>query len=99
MGWVRKKIRANWKIAQDAFQEAYHEVETHWDAMAYLAGSHTRYDVWDDEHSQVLDKNKRHCDDSLEKRKPGTCGVRFCYKSENRITGGEICESDGDKNR
>jgi phenylpropionate dioxygenase-like ring-hydroxylating dioxygenase large terminal subunit len=53
IGWVHKKIRANWKIAQDAFQEAYHEVETHWDAMAYLAGSHTRYDVWDDEHSQV----------------------------------------------
>lgn len=53
VGWVRKKIRCNWKIAQDAFQEAYHEVETHWDAMAYMAGSHTRYDVWDDADSQV----------------------------------------------
>lgn len=45
---LRKKIRANWKVAQDAFQEAYHVTETHWDTLAIFNETETIYDCWQD---------------------------------------------------
>lgn len=43
---MRKKIRANWKLAQEAFMEAYHMVETHWDALPFSGDANTLYDCW-----------------------------------------------------
>lgn len=43
---MHKKIRANWKLAQEAFMEAYHMVETHWDALPFSGDANTLYDCW-----------------------------------------------------
>ena len=44
---VAKVIEANWKIAQEAFCEAYHVGATHPQASAYLGDTNTQVDVWD----------------------------------------------------
>lgn len=49
----RKKIRANWKLAIEAFLESYHVVETHRQALSFTGDTTTAYDVWDDEKSQI----------------------------------------------
>jgi phenylpropionate dioxygenase-like ring-hydroxylating dioxygenase large terminal subunit len=49
----RKKLRANWKQAQEAFLEAYHVIETHPNILTYNADTATRYDTWDDGKSQI----------------------------------------------
>lgn len=41
-----KKIRANWKLAQEAFMEAYHMVYTHWDALPFSGDANSLYDAW-----------------------------------------------------
>jgi phenylpropionate dioxygenase-like ring-hydroxylating dioxygenase large terminal subunit len=45
----RQKIRANWKVVQEAFQEGYHTTETHWDSLAVFGETATTYDCWDGE--------------------------------------------------
>lgn len=49
----RKKIRANWKLALEAFLEAYHLAETHSQVMSFNSDTTTAYDTWDDGKSQV----------------------------------------------
>jgi phenylpropionate dioxygenase-like ring-hydroxylating dioxygenase large terminal subunit len=49
---MRKKIRANWKLAQEAFMEAYHMVETHWDALPFSGDANTLYDCWSADDNQ-----------------------------------------------
>lgn len=49
----RKFVRCNWKIAQEAFMEGYHVVETHWDGMPFFGSAYTRYDNWSDEVSHT----------------------------------------------
>ena len=44
---VIKTIRANWKIAQEAFCEAYHVNGTHPQVMPYLGDTNSQIDVWD----------------------------------------------------
>jgi nitrite reductase/ring-hydroxylating ferredoxin subunit len=44
---VSKRIRANWKIAQEAFSEAYHVGGTHPQAVAYLGDVNSQVDVFD----------------------------------------------------
>lgn len=44
----RKKLRANWKLAQEAFLEAYHVMETHPNIMSYNSDTGACYDIWDD---------------------------------------------------
>ena len=43
---VAKVIRCNWKIAQEAFMEAYHVVATHPQILASLGDSNSQYDVF-----------------------------------------------------
>jgi phenylpropionate dioxygenase-like ring-hydroxylating dioxygenase large terminal subunit len=49
----RKRMRGNWKQAQEAFLEAYHVIVTHPQILGYNGDTTTRYDVWDDGKSQV----------------------------------------------
>lgn len=43
---VAKVIRANWKIAQEAFCEAFHVNATHPQAVPYLGDTNSQVDVW-----------------------------------------------------
>lgn len=44
---VTKVIAANWKIAQEAFCEAYHVNATHPQILTYLGDTNSQVDVWD----------------------------------------------------
>jgi phenylpropionate dioxygenase-like ring-hydroxylating dioxygenase large terminal subunit len=44
---IAKEIRANWKIAQEAFCEAFHVNATHPQTMPYLGDTNSQVDVWD----------------------------------------------------
>jgi phenylpropionate dioxygenase-like ring-hydroxylating dioxygenase large terminal subunit len=44
---VIKEMRANWKIAQEAFCEAFHVNATHPQTMPYLGDTNSQVDVWD----------------------------------------------------
>lgn len=50
---VKKVIKANWKVAMEAFLESYHTIETHPQILNTLADASTKYDVWDDAVSSV----------------------------------------------
>ncbi len=50
---VSKKIRANWKILQEAFMESYHVVETHSDALPFSGDASTKYDIWPSENGDI----------------------------------------------
>jgi phenylpropionate dioxygenase-like ring-hydroxylating dioxygenase large terminal subunit len=43
---VAKILRCNWKVAQEAFMEAYHVVATHPQILKNLGDSNSQYDVW-----------------------------------------------------
>lgn len=44
---VAKVIAANWKIAQEAFSEAFHVVATHPQLLPGIGDANSQYDVWD----------------------------------------------------
>ena len=44
---VTRVINANWKIAQEAFSEAYHVNATHPQILYYLADTNSQVDIWD----------------------------------------------------
>ena len=44
---VTKVIEANWKVAQEAFCEAYHVNATHPQILYYLGDTNSQVDVWD----------------------------------------------------
>ncbi len=44
---VSRTIQANWKIAQEAFSEAYHVNATHPQILPYLGDINSQIDVWD----------------------------------------------------
>ena len=44
---VSKVIRANWKITQEAFCEAFHVNATHPQILPYLGDTNSQVDVWD----------------------------------------------------
>ncbi len=43
---VAKILRCNWKLAQEAFMEAYHSVATHPTILDFLGDANTKYDVF-----------------------------------------------------
>jgi phenylpropionate dioxygenase-like ring-hydroxylating dioxygenase large terminal subunit len=43
---VARKMPCNWKVAQEAFMEAYHVIATHPQLMASVADANSQYDVW-----------------------------------------------------
>lgn len=46
-GHVSRLIEANWKVAQEAFCEAYHVNATHPQILTYLGDTNSQVDVWD----------------------------------------------------
>jgi phenylpropionate dioxygenase-like ring-hydroxylating dioxygenase large terminal subunit len=44
---VAKVIRANWKITQEAFSEAFHAGVTHPQTLPYLGDVNSQVDIWD----------------------------------------------------
>ncbi len=42
--WVAKTLRCNWKIAQEAFSEAYHVIATHPTILESIGDANTQYD-------------------------------------------------------
>lgn len=44
---VARVVRANWKIAQEAFCEAFHANATHPQILAYLGDSNSQVDIWE----------------------------------------------------
>ncbi|MCB5946074.1 Rieske 2Fe-2S domain-containing protein [Acidocella sp. KAb 2-4] len=42
----RKLVQANWKITQEAFQEAYHLYATHPEGVPFNGDSQSQYDIW-----------------------------------------------------
>ena len=51
--WLRKKVRANWKVTIEAFLESYHVLKTHPQLLPNFGDASTRYDVWEDGKSSV----------------------------------------------
>lgn len=49
----RKLIKANWKVTQEAFLEAYHVVGTHPEAMPFNGDSQSQYEIWASEGGNV----------------------------------------------
>ncbi len=43
---VAKILRCNWKVAQEAFSEAYHVVATHPQLLAGIGDANSQYDAW-----------------------------------------------------
>jgi phenylpropionate dioxygenase-like ring-hydroxylating dioxygenase large terminal subunit len=52
-GHFRKLVRANWKVTQEAFQESYHVIGTHPEAIPYNGDSQSQYDVWKTKNGHV----------------------------------------------
>jgi hypothetical protein len=50
---VTKIIRANWKVAQEAFCEAYHVGGTHPQGLPYLGDFNTQVDIWEN-HARAI---------------------------------------------
>ena len=44
---VAKVMACNWKVAQEAFMEAYHVIATHPHLLAALGDCNSQYDAWD----------------------------------------------------
>ncbi len=51
---VQRQLNCNWKVALEAFLEAYHVVQTHPQALPFTGDSNTKYDVWGDNISRLL---------------------------------------------
>lgn len=43
---VAKRLRCNWKLAQEAFMESYHVVATHPTILGWLGDANSKYDVF-----------------------------------------------------
>jgi len=51
---VAKRIRCNWKVAQEAFMESYHVIATHPQILPLIADANSQYDVFGDHVSRNL---------------------------------------------
>lgn len=46
--WVAKVVKCNWKVAAEAFMEAYHAVVTHPQLLPFAGDANSKYSVWGD---------------------------------------------------
>lgn len=52
-GHFRREMDCNWKVAQEAFQEAYHLYATHPEAVPFAGDAQGKYDIWETQGSYV----------------------------------------------
>jgi len=52
-GHFKREMNCNWKVAQEAFQEAYHLYATHPEAVPFAGDAQGKYDVWETKGSHV----------------------------------------------
>ena len=46
--WVGRRLPVNWKVAAEAFMEAFHSVTTHPQILGFTGDANTRYDLYGD---------------------------------------------------
>ena len=51
---IQKTLPANWKMAQEAFLEAYHVLATHPQGLASAGDANAQYDIWGDHISRFV---------------------------------------------
>lgn len=51
---IQKELNCNWKIASEAFLEAYHVMETHRQLMRTNGDANTQYDIYGDHVSRLI---------------------------------------------
>lgn len=49
----RREMLCNWKVAQEAFQEAYHLYATHPEAVPFAGDAQGKYDIWETKGSHI----------------------------------------------
>ena len=52
--WVGREIACNWKVAAEAFMEAYHSVVTHPQILPFTGDANTRYDLYGDHVNRAI---------------------------------------------
>lgn len=51
---VKRIVRANWKVAQEAFQESFHVIATHPQIMKFTADENSQYDTFGDHINRTI---------------------------------------------
>ncbi len=57
LAWVGRVIPANWKVASEAFMEAWHTIVTHPQILPFTADENTRYDLYGDHLNRAITPN------------------------------------------
>lgn len=52
--WVAREMACNWKVAAEAFMEAYHSITTHPQILPFTGDSNTRYDLYGDHVNRAI---------------------------------------------
>ncbi len=52
-GHFRREMNCNWKVCQEAFQEAYHLYTTHPEAAPFAGDAQGKYDIWETKGSHI----------------------------------------------
>ena len=52
--WVGRVLNCNWKVAAEAFMEAFHSVTTHPQILPFTGDANTRYDLYDDHVNRAI---------------------------------------------
>ena len=52
--WVGRELNCNWKVAAEAFMEAYHSIATHPQILPFTGDANTRYDLYDDHVNRAI---------------------------------------------
>jgi len=52
--WVGRELNCNWKVAAEAFMEAYHSVVTHPQILPFTGDANTRYDLYGDHVNRAI---------------------------------------------
>lgn len=55
--WVGKVVHANWKVAAEAFMEAWHSIITHPQILGFTGDANTRYDIYGDHMNRAITPN------------------------------------------
>ena len=91
---VAKLLRCNWKIAQEAFSEAYHVITTHPTILDSIGDANTQYDVFGN-YSRAMSPNFEKSPHIEQDWKPLEDG-RLFTKLRHPLTGHvyEMCDDD-----